>query len=91
MAELAKTHILFPKPLLKQIDKIAGAGRRSQFVIEAAKDKLARIQFLGVLGRTAGAWSERRHPALKTQAGINRFLKKIRSRTNKRLHGLLNG
>lgn len=85
MAELAKTHILFPKPLLKQIDKIAGVGHRSRFVIEAAKDKLARMQFLGVLNRAAGAWNSKKHPSLKTQLGVNRFLKKIRSRTNKRL------
>lgn len=85
MTELAKTHILFPKPLLQRIDKVAGVGRRSQFVIEAAMDKLARVQFSRVLKQAAGTWSADKHPSLKNQSGVNRLLKKLRHHTKTRL------
>ncbi len=85
MSELAKTHILFPKPLLRRIDKVAGIGRRSQFVIAATLDKLARIQFSHALKNAAGSWSAGRHPSLKNQSGVNRLLQKLRRKTNTRL------
>ena len=85
MAELAKTHILFPKPLLKKIDRIAGAGLRSRFVIEAAEEKLARLRFVSSLRAAAGSWTVKHHPLLVSQKGLNSHLKKIRALTARRL------
>ncbi len=85
MSDLAKTHILFPKDLLKKIDNMVGIGSRSRFVIEASQEKLNRIRFIKNLKAAAGSWSEKNHPQLKTQRGVNRLLKKTRASTAKRL------
>lgn len=87
--ELAKTHILFPKPLLKEVDKKVGVGYRSRFVIEATQEKLARLKALDAIEKAAGAWSLKNHPSLKNQKGVNSFLKKGRASTNRRLHRML--
>lgn len=91
MSELAKTHMLFPKPLLRKIDRAVGVGHRSRFVIEAAAEKLARLGFLAALKSSSGAWSSKRHPDLRSQEGVNRFLKKVRRRSSKRFDRALRG
>lgn len=91
MTQLAKTHILFPIPLLRDIDRLVGAGRRSRFVIEATEEKLKRIHFLKTLDATSGAWSTTRHPKLRSQSGVNRFLKMVRRRASQRLHRARHG
>ncbi len=89
--ELAKTHILFPKQLLKQIDKRVGVGFRSKFVIEAAQEKLARFKALEAMESAAGSWTSKNHPSLKNQKDINRYLKKTRIQTHRRMSRRLNG
>ncbi len=91
MAELAKTHILFPKPLLKEVDKLVGTGHRSQFVIEATEEKLKRMKVIEALKSAAGSWTDKRHPKLKTQKDINRYLKKVRAQTEQRIRQRLHG
>lgn len=44
-----KTHLVFPRELLEMIDKLIGKRKRSKFVVEATKEKLARERFARVL------------------------------------------
>ncbi|MEW6684592.1 MAG: hypothetical protein AB1393_00110 [Candidatus Edwardsbacteria bacterium] len=90
VAHSIRTNILFPEDLLEEIKKIVGKGKRSSFVVEATKEKLERMKFLQALNRTKGSWSDKNHPTLKNQRGLNRYLKKIRSSANKRIEKLLN-
>jgi len=80
-----KTHFIFPRELLLQIDKIAGKRKRSAFVIQATKEKLAKEKFDWVLRDAAGAWSDKNHPELKTKKDVERYVRNLRKSWDKRL------
>ena len=42
MKATARTHVLLPRELLDEIDQRVGQRRRSQFLVEAAREKLER-------------------------------------------------
>jgi len=80
-----KTHFIFPRALLLEIDKVAGKRKRSAFVVQAAKEKLAKENFDWILRDAAGAWSDEKHPNLKTKQDVDKYLRDSRKSWNKRL------
>lgn len=46
MTHVVRTHFIAPKELIKEVDRLVGARRRSQFLIEAAAEKLKREKLL---------------------------------------------
>jgi Arc/MetJ-type ribon-helix-helix transcriptional regulator len=85
MGATRKTQVVFPEDLLEEVDRVVGSRKRSEFVVEATREKLHRLRFAKALRRAAGSWSDENHPDLKTQADINRYLRKVRASTNRRL------
>ena len=68
-----RTNVMLPSDLLKEIDRVAGARRRSAFLVEAAHERLARLRFDRAATRAFGAprfqalyraWLERGEPVL---------------------------
>ena len=49
-----KTHLAIPQELVAEVDRIAGKRRRSLFIAEATREKLAKERFLAVLEETSG-------------------------------------
>jgi len=80
-----KTHLVFPKELLEMIDKLIGKRKRSQFVVEATKEKLAREKFGKMLKRAAGCWTDKNHPELKTKRDVDRYVRNLRKSADRRL------
>jgi hypothetical protein len=46
MTNVVRTHFTAPKDLIKEVDRLVGARRRSQFLTEAAAEKLKREKLL---------------------------------------------
>lgn len=42
MKESVRTHVLVPREILEAVDRLVGQRRRSQFLAEAAQEKLER-------------------------------------------------
>lgn len=79
MAKRGKTHIILSSDLVEELDKIVERRKRSQFIMEAVKEKLERMKLEIALERAAGAWQDNNHPDLKTQEDINRYLRGVRT------------
>ena len=79
MGSKSKTHLVFPTELLQTIDQLVGRRKRSKFVVEAAKEKIARERFLKALDEAAGAWTDENHPDLNSNEDIRKYLDKIRN------------
>jgi len=82
---MARTNVILPDELLKEVDRIVGPRRRSAFIAEAVRERLARLKFLKALEQAAGAWSDESHPDLRTQKDIELYLNRVRKTTAKRL------
>ncbi len=42
--EVIRTHVVIPKDLLEEVDKLVGPRRRSEFLTAAASEKVARLK-----------------------------------------------
>jgi metal-responsive CopG/Arc/MetJ family transcriptional regulator len=42
MTHVVRTHVIAPKELIDEVDKLVGHRRRSEFIVEAAAEKLQR-------------------------------------------------
>ena len=82
---MRRTNIVLPEELVEEVDRVAGKRKRSWFIAQAIQGKLAEIKFEQALAQAAGAWSDENHPDLRTQADINRYLKRVRETTNERI------
>lgn len=85
-----KAHLVIPREILEEVDKIAGKRRRSLFIAEATQEKLERERFLKTLEETKGAWTDKNHPELKTSRDVERYVKEKRQSYRKRLKGIVN-
>ena len=80
-----RTNVTLPEELVREIDRVAGRRKRSQFIVEAVRERLAKLRFSEALAQAAGAWSDENHPDLVTQEDINRYLRRARRATDKRI------
>lgn len=80
-----RTNVMLPADLLSEIDRVAGARRRSGFLMVAAQEKLARLRFDRAAARAFGAWKDEAHPDLRTDADLARYLTRIRASTADRV------
>lgn len=88
MSNKNKTHLVFPTELLQTIDQLVGKRKRSKFVVEAAREKIARERFLKALNEAAGAWTDENHPDLNTNEDIRRYLDRVRNSYQERIKGI---
>lgn len=50
---LTRTHLIAPKELIEEVDRIVGPRRRSEFIAAAVQEKLKREKLLRALRRAA--------------------------------------
>lgn len=79
-----KTHFVFPKALLKDIDQIAGERKRSQFVVEASKEKLERERRKKAFNDIKGLWGENDYPEFRVMEDIEKWVNNLRKRDLRR-------
>jgi hypothetical protein len=82
-----KTHFVFPQALLKDIDKIAGSRKRSQFVVEASREKLERERRKKAFHDIKGLWKENDYPEFRVREDIEKWVNNLRKRDLRRQKG----
>ena len=82
-----KAHLVIPREILEEVDRIAGKRKRSLFIADATREKLEKVRFLRTLGQTGGAWTDENHPDLRTVAQVERYVAEKRRTYRKRLRG----
>ena len=75
---LVRTHVILPKDLVEVIDKLVGKRKRSQFLAEAAFEKLRHQDLLQALNETAGVVKEKDHPEWATSQNVAEWVERIR-------------
>jgi hypothetical protein len=79
-----RTHVVLEEKLVKDIDRFVGARQRSNFLEEAAEEKLMRYRQIAALKATAGAWKDEDHPELKQ--GSAKWVGKMRREAARRIN-----
>jgi len=85
-----KTQFVFPEDLLKALDSVVGARKRSLFVVEATRERLNKIRFEMALEEAIGSWTDENHPELKTDEDVRKYIRDLRIGAARRLEKLKN-
>ncbi|MCX5999481.1 MAG: hypothetical protein NTU41_07785 [Chloroflexi bacterium] len=87
MEHKAKAHIVLPLDLLENIDAMVGRRKRSKFIAEAAREKMAREKFLMAVEKAAGAWTDENHPDLLSDEDVRTYISESRDSYRERTTG----
>lgn len=78
-----RTHVVVPEELIREVDRLSGKRKRSQFITRAIKREIQRLNYIMAVKETTGAWEEKDHPELKD--GSENWVRKLRDEDKKRL------
>lgn len=84
MKDKIKTHLVLPRDLVLAVKKAAGARKQSEFIAQAAKEKLERMRFALAFKEAIGAWKEESHPDLKKETDVRKYVRRVREGAIKR-------
>jgi len=76
-----RAHVVLEERLLRDIDRLVGARQRSNFLTEAAEEKLMRIRQIEALKQLV-PWKDKDHPELKQ--GAAKWISKLRRQDERR-------
>jgi hypothetical protein len=79
MESTCKVTLTLPQSLLIRLDAAVSGRKRSRFIVEAIEDRLAIAEQLAALEETAGAWTDERHPDMRSDADIDQWLANLRT------------
>ena len=74
-----RTHVVFPKELVEEIDRLVGPRKRSVFLVQAVEEKIGRERLGRALATTAGFLAEGTHPEWETPEQVSAWVHELRS------------
>ena len=74
-----RMNVVFPDDLMQELRGTVPPGKRTEFVVEATRDRLVRQRQREGLLAAAGAWSDESEACLDTPEGVRRFLDEMRA------------
>ncbi|MBF8265498.1 MAG: hypothetical protein HW384_1362 [Dehalococcoidia bacterium] len=86
-----RTHVMLDDNVVGEVDILVGRRKRSRFVEEAIREKLAREKLLNALKDTAGVLSREDHPEWDTPEKVAAWVRDTRRHDMERLRRLPHG
>ena len=74
-----RTHVVFPKELVAEVDRLVGQRKRSAFVTEAVAEKVARERLGRALETTAGILAGDAYPKWETPEKVSAWVRELRA------------
>lgn len=81
-----RTHVVLPEDLVRQIDRLVGKRRRSEFLESAAGEKMQRLVLAQTLERGAGILRDINYPHWATPERVEAWLDELRHADVRRFH-----
>jgi predicted transcriptional regulator len=82
---LMRTHVILPAELVKEVDRVVGARRRSRFVEEAIREHLRREALSSALAESAGILKEEDYPEWDSPEKVSSWVRECRGEDEARL------
>jgi hypothetical protein len=81
-----RAHVVLPKDLVSEIDKVAGSRGRSAFLADLARREIKRRRLLEIFQREEPIWKDPDHPEL--EAGAAAWVRQMRAQAEDRFQKL---
>lgn len=79
---LSRTHLIPPKELIEEVDRLVGPRRRSEFFAEAAAEKLKREKLLQATRHAMTLPPEIGVPGWETPEAVSQWVRDIRKESD---------
>ena len=76
--ETMRTHVVIPRRLVEEVDRLVGQRKRSDFVAAALEEKLMRERQAVALREAAGSLSLDDHPEWSTPENVSDWVRGLR-------------
>lgn len=81
---MRRAHVVIPGDLLREVDALVGSRRRSEFFVEAAREKVARERLRRLAHKMAGALKDEHIPGWETPEAASAWVRSLRSEGDER-------
>ncbi|MGM0366258.1 MAG: hypothetical protein ACQEP5_06930 [Actinomycetota bacterium] len=78
-----RTHIVVSEELIKEVDRLTGKRKRSQFITRAIKKEIQRLSYIKAVRETSGTWEDSDHPEFSD--GSESWVRTLRDKDGKRI------
>jgi hypothetical protein len=82
--ERLRAHVLIPEDLLREVDALVGNRKRSEFFVEAAREKLDRLKLRKAAHRLAGFLKDADTPDWETPEATSEWVRRLRRESDER-------
>ncbi|HZU77154.1 MAG TPA: ribbon-helix-helix domain-containing protein [Dehalococcoidia bacterium] len=89
--ESVRTHVVLPRSVVDEVDRIAGKRRRSEFITDAVQEKLTRELQLRALDEAAGALKNKDYPDWQTPEKTSAWIRSLRDESDRSIADKLRG
>ena len=90
-SEMVRAHVLIPRELMEEVDRLVGPRKRSAFLAEAAAEKVRRERLGRALEETAGFLDPDAYPEWRTPEDVSAWVRRQRAlddaSTSRKLRG----
>lgn len=80
MPKVKQKVIKFPLEVIGELDRLVQPGKRTEFVVEATREKLERVKLGEALAKTAGSLKSEDYPEFATSEDVAKWVKELRQR-----------
>jgi Arc/MetJ-type ribon-helix-helix transcriptional regulator len=80
-----RTHVVLPENLIREVDRRVGARRRSRFIEEAIRERLAREALSSALRESAGVLEGKNYPDWDSPEDVSGWVRGSRREDDARL------
>jgi hypothetical protein len=79
-----RAHVIIPEDLLDEVDALVGPRHRSEFFVDAAREKLARERLRRTAHEMAGSLRHEHIPGWETPAAASAWVRSLRAESDSR-------
>jgi hypothetical protein len=81
-SDTRRAHVVLPADLLREVDALVGPRRRSDFLVEAAREKIARERLREWGHELAGSLRNQDTPGWETPAAASAWVRSLRAESD---------
>lgn len=87
--EIMRTHVIMPRALVEEVDKLVGSRSRSRFFEEAVEEKLSRVRLANAARKAVGSLKNVDIPGWETSEAAAGWVRASREADTERLQRIL--
>lgn len=81
---MKRAHLVVPEDLLAEVDKLVGPRRRSEFFVDAAREKVQRERLRVLAHDLAGSLAEAKIPGWETPEAASAWVRALRRESDEK-------